>query len=258
MFAHEPPLTQALARRDPAHFPRVLAVDVERHWMLMPDLCGSTLDTLPDVVRWEEALCHFACAQVSLVDQVDALLALGCPARRLDKLAAHIDALLIDTPAMLPDRSGGLSKDQIDALRSHAGQFKAMCAELARYRIPETLEHGDFAPGQIIVDDNSYVFIDWSDSSIAHPFFSMNFFSDIAEMSEYLPGVPGLRRRLRDAYLEPWTRYEPIDRLIEAYELAQSLSAFHNAVIYHRYILPNMENSWEMERMLPFYLKKVL
>jgi hypothetical protein len=63
---------------------------------------------------------------------------------------------------------------------------------------------------------------------------------------------------LRDAYLEPWSSYEPIDRLIQAYEIARPLSALHNAVIYHRYILPNMESQWEMQRMLPFYLKKLL
>ena len=258
MFAHEPPLTQMLAERDPAHFPRALVVDVERRSMLMSDVGGPTLDQLPDVVRWQAALRHFARAQISLIDQVDMLLALGCPARPLDQLADHIDALLADTPAMLPDQPGGLSQDQIDALRARAGQFRAMCVDLARYNIPETLEHGDFAPGQIVVVDDSYVFIDWSDSSIAHPFFSMNFFCDLTEIGDYLPSAPGIYTRLRDAYLEPWSSYEPIDRLIQAYEIARPLSALHNAVIYHRHILPNMENQWEMRRMLPFYLKKLL
>ena len=226
--------------------------------MLMPDVGGPTLDTLPDVARWEEALRHFARAQISLVDQVEGLLALGCPARPLEQLADHIDALLANTPAMLLDQPGGLSGDQIDALRARAGQFKAMCADLACYDIPETLEHGDFAPGQIVLVGDSYVFIDWSDSSIAHPFFSLNFFSDLTELNHYLPDVPGLRLRLRNAYLEPWSGYEPVDRLIQAYEIAQPLSALHHAVTYHRYILPNMANKWEMQRMLPFYLKKLL
>jgi hypothetical protein len=258
MFAHEPPLTQVLAEYDPAHFPRVLAVDVERRWMLMPDVGGPTLDRLPDVGRWEEALRQFARAQISLVDRAEALLALGCPARPLEQLADHVDALLADKPAMLLDQPGGLSEDQVSGLQARAGTFRAMCADLARYNIPATLEHGDFAPGQIVAVDDSYVFIDWSDSSIAHPFFSMNFFCDPGELADYLPDAPGLPQRLRDAYLEPWTIYEPPDRLLQAYEIARPLSALHHAVIYHRYVLTNMEHSWEMRRMLPFYLKKLL
>ena len=33
-----------------------------------------------------------------------------------------------------------------------------------------------------------------------------------------------LRHDVRDAYLEPWTTYEPMDRLLEAFELSRKLS----------------------------------
>ena len=46
--------------------------------------------------------------------------------------------------------------------------------------------------------------VDWRDSSIAHPFFSLVVtFRFLEEFNHLAPDHP-LFRRLRDAYLEPW------------------------------------------------------
>jgi hypothetical protein len=257
MFAHEPALTQALAARDPARFPAVLAADVSRRWMLMPDAGGTTLDQVPDLARWESALRAYARVQIALAPAVDELARAGCPHRPLAALPAALDALLADTAAFTPP-GAALSAEEIDILRGRAPEYKAWCAELARLAIPPTLEHGDFWAGQVVLRGEEFVFIDWSDSTIAHPFFSMSFFADTAEAEEFLPGVPGLRERLRDAYLEPWAAFAPRASLLAAFELAQSVSALHNAAIYHQWILPRMEAKWEMRNMIPFYLRKLL
>jgi hypothetical protein len=257
MFAHEPALTQVLAMRDPAHFPEVLALDRERGWMLMPDAGSQRLDHVPDLASWQAALRTFAQVQIALTSSVGDLARLGCPNRPLNLLAAQIDGLLADTAALTPP-GAALSDAEIAALRGWATDLKAMCAELARAPIPPTLEHGDFWAGQVVLRGNEYIFIDWSDSSIAHPFFSISFFSDTAESEEFLPGVPDLREQLRDAYLEPWAAYAPRAELIAIFDLAQSLSAVHNAVTYYQWILPHMEARWEMEKMIPFYLRKLL
>lgn len=108
----------------------------------------------------------------------------------------------------------------------------------------------------MVVGESGYGFLDWSDSSIAHPFFSLLLF--LVEVEDYFPKEPGVRDRLRDAYLEPWTIFAPHARLVEAFELAQPLAALHHALAYHQVVLPNMELRWEMELMLPFYLKMLL
>jgi hypothetical protein len=257
MFAHEPALTQALAERDPARFPAVLAVDTERCWMLMPDHGGRRLDQIPDVDRWELALRRFARLQIALSADVGRFVGLGCPSRPLELLAAQIDPLLSDTAA-LTSASAALDQREIAELRALGPRLRARCAELAGYGLPLTLEHGDFWPGQVLARDDGDVFIDWSDSSVAHPFFSMSFFSDTTEAEEFLPGIADLRSRMRDAYLEPWNAYEPAARLVEAYELAQQLAPLHNAITYHVYILPGMQAKWEMHNMISFYLRKLL
>ena len=99
------------------------------------------------------------------------------------------------------------------------------------------------------------MFIDWSDCSVSHPFFSLYFLSDT---DIRLPDVPNVRERLRDAYLQLWTAYEPLPRLIEAYDLAMKLAPLHHALIYQRHILPSMQNQWEMNNMIPFYLRRLI
>jgi hypothetical protein len=257
MFAHEPGLTKALSEKYPAHFPDVVAVDPERHWLLMKDVKGKQWDQM-GMERWEEGLRRYAQIQIDVADELCGLLALGCPDRRVEKLIAQVDSLLADTAAMLPDQAGGLLQSEITQLRALTPRLKAMLAQLADYRIPQTLEHGDLWPGQIVFHDDIPVFIDWSDSSVSHPFFSLNFLSDPIEMQPFLATAPDTRARLRDAYLEPWTLYAPMDQLREIYELSDLLAPLHHAVIYHQGILPWMEIKWEMERMLPFYLRKLL
>lgn len=256
MFAHEPRLTAELAARNPQHFPAVLALDPARRWMLMQDVGGATLDQVREVERWEAALRDFARLQIAWVGQEERLIGLGCPDRRLARLAGQIDRLFADTAAMLPGRPAGLSAAEIDRLRGLAPRLRAMCSDLAGYNLPSSLEHGDFWAGQIVVNGDRSIFIDWSDSSLAHPFFSMLFF--LVEIEDFFPRAPDVRTRLRDAYLQPWVRYAPMDRLVEAFELSQPLAALHHALIYHELVLPNMEIKWEMELMLPFYLKMLL
>jgi len=258
MFAHEPTLTQALAEKYPENFPTVIALDPERHWMLMKEVNGQLWDDVTKIELWENALGTYAQIQIDSAKQSENLLALSCPDRRLDKLVDPIDSLLADTVAMLPNQPEGLSHSDIGRLRALGPQLKSMLAELASYSIPQTLEHGDLWPGQILFRREKPIFIDWSDSSISHPFFSLNFLSDPPEMQPFLARAPNLRKRLYDAYLEPWTSFAPMRKLKRIFRLVDLLAPLHYATLYHTHILPNMEVQWEMEKMIPFYLKKLL
>jgi hypothetical protein len=135
--------------------------------------------------------------------------------------------------------------------------LKQACAALAGFHIPLSLEHGDLWTGQIIArPDGGFLFTDWSDCAITHPFFSLPFF--LAEIENELPGVADAPEQLRDAYLGEWTAYESLPRLLAAYDLACLLSPWYTALRYHRDILPYMETRWEMENMLAYNLRLLL
>jgi hypothetical protein len=86
------------------------------------------------------------------------------------------------------------------------------------------------------------IYFDWSDSSLAHPFFSAANFLEFDDIPHTLLPISDLRTRLRDAYLEPWTIYEPIERLAAAFTLAQQVAPVHHALTYHLLVLPAMES----------------
>jgi hypothetical protein len=256
MFAFEIPLLKLLAEKRPSAFPTLLAVDETRHRMLVPDFGGMSLDKIREIAVWEGAREELARLQISLATEVGSLLAAGCPDRRLDWLAAGIDGLLSDT-SLLTAGYGWLSGEDIARLRSLAPAWKHMCAELATYNVPYSLEHGDLWASNIISKGpGDYLFFDWSDSSISHPFFSVLLFN--TEDGAQVPAVPESHNRLREAYLRPWLAYEPMDRLLRAFDLAQTLAPLHAALIYQTRILPNMEARWEMENMPPFFLRMLL
>lgn len=255
MFSHEPKLLEWLAQILPNDFPEVVAVDTGRSWLLMRDAGSQTLADVPDIDLWERALRLFGQVQAELAQHTDQLLALGCPDRRLDKLADRIEAMLNHSAEELSGSINRFTPEEIENLRGRLPKFKRVCAELAKHPIPASLEHGDFWQGQIVANGDQFRFIDWSDSSVSFPFFSMNFLS---EAQTAFPDAPGARERLRNAYLEAWTAYEPMERLIQAFEMAKQVSSLHHALIYHEHILPAMEVKWEMSNMIPFYLKPLL
>lgn len=259
IFGHEPALTAALFGAAPGRFAAPVALDAERGWLLMRELPGPTLDALRGeeaVSRWEAALRAFAAIQIASAARLPELRALGVPERPLVTLADRLEPLLADPAAMLPGRPAGLSDDDRARLHAFAPQVRALADELAAYALPAALEHGDFWAGQVIVGERDYGFLDWSDSSISHPFFSLLLF--LVELEDFFPDQTDMRERLRDAYLEPWAALAPAVDLVRAFELAQPLAALHHALSYHALVLPHMEVKWEMELMLPFYLKMAL
>ncbi len=259
MFGHEPALTAALAAADPARFARPIALDRQRGWLLMRELPGPSLATLradAEVAVWQAALADFAAVQIASVTRRDQLRVLGVPERPLETLAARLAPLLDDTAAMLPNTPAGLSAEARSRLHALAPHIRSMTDELAAYGLPAALEHGDFWAGQVVVGPTGFGFLDWAESSLAHPFFSLLLF--LVEIEDFFPRVPNVRERLRDAYLEPWAAVVPGADLTSAFELAQPLAALHHAIIYHTVVLPNMEVKWELDLMLPFYLKMAL
>ena len=254
MFAHEFPLTQHLGNVFSTHAPTILSMDQQRHLLLMGEFGGPTLNENGMFTCWEKAVGHLVSIQLAYAAHTDALLALGCPYRPLDALANDMSNLLADTEA-LSVQGEGLANAEIAVLRRRLPFFLNLCQELATYRLPSTLEHGDFGPTNVAWVKQRPVFFDWSDSSVAHPFFSMCFFPE--DMKTAFPLTSDWQVRQRSAYLGPWARagYESPERLERAFNIAQQLAPLHHASRYHRFILPHMEARWEMELMIPAYLR---
>ncbi len=233
---YEAALTQALARWRPDCTVPLLAVDLERGWLLSAD-AGVTLRSVSQsadqIAHWLKVLPLYVELQIEMAEHVPELLALGLFDRRLANLP-HLYTLLMEaTENLRVGLEPGLTPEEYQRLRDLRLRVAAWCEQLASYGLPETLTHEEVHDANVLVSGDRYIFTDWSDSSIAHPFFTMlvtlRAAADRLKLAEDGPEMI----RLRDAYLEPWTKFETRGKLLAAFELAYRLAMVNRALSWH-------------------------
>ncbi|TMC70163.1 MAG: hypothetical protein E6J18_10590 [Chloroflexi bacterium] len=219
--AFEPRLTAELYTRWPDRVTEVLAVDETRRWLLLRDagVAVGELGNPPEA--WLEALPSYAEMQKGEMANALDHVGHGVPDLRMAALPAGYERLLA---SQVP-----LARDEIKRLRDNAPRFIELCAALAEVGIQESVQHDDLHMANLYSDRGKLRVLDWGDSSIAHPFFSLVVtFRFLEEVNHLAPDDPWFRR-LRDAYLEPWG-----SGLEESFELAIRVGWFAHAIAWTR------------------------
>jgi len=237
-------VTQGLATILPGRVPAPIAVEPERRWMLLDDF-GPVVGWKADRETKRAVLSTYAQMQLETTSRQDDLLAFGALDRRSEWLASEIGSLL-----RLPDALG-LEDDERDRLSALEPRFVEMCEGLAAGAVPDALVHGDLHLSNVAGDRNGYVFFDWTDACLAHPFLDL-----LVVLHE---DDAGLRRSLTDAYLAVWAEVAPEDELLELWALAEPLASL-NQVISYRSIAMNVEREAapDFASMIPYWLRKAL
>jgi hypothetical protein len=251
-FSVEPRLTQALAQRFPGAIPEVIAYDDDRHWLLMREFSGQSLQASTDLAVWVAALQTYARLQVQAAADPEFLLALGCPDRRLSVLPGQFAALLARDDLPLPEEDRSHSAQELAYLRALLPALSGACAALEACGVPYSLEHGDIHGNNIaITGTGGFIIFDWSDACLAHPFTCL---------ATFLETVPAdWHPALIQAYADEWSAYASPAQLQQALRLARPLGPAHLAVSYAN-LLHATEPSqrWQLAGALPFFLREVL
>lgn len=248
LFCDEPVVTTELAKLFPEHIPTILSINPQHHWMLLADF-GEPIGRKAPKKLQQDVYSLLAKIQIKSVNHIDTLLSVGCLDRRLEQLVTQIDVLFNDENTLSQLKTAEIK--QLHALTPH---LKNLCSQLADYKIPQTLVHGDLHLGNAALSKDNYLIFDWTDSCISHPFFDM---FELFFTRKNIPFSPRIRG-LRDEYLSQWTVYEPKSRLLEAWTLAKPLCALHHAVTY-QYIVACLEPRAKHEcNALPYFLRKIL
>ncbi len=220
----EAELVRLLAAGWPDLLPAVAAADVERGWLLLAD-AGTSFESLgnrPEL--WLKLLPAYAELQR------DASVPHAVPDRTLGRWPElYHDLLTSELP---------LTQSELAQLRRFAGDFAELCAELAAYDLPATIQHDDLHHRNAYLDGHRFRIIDWGDSCRSHPFASLVVpFRFLQEHNGLWANDPWFAR-LRDAYLEPWG-----PRLTDAFGLAQQLGGFAHCFgwVALRRLLPEPE-----------------
>ena len=179
----EPRLTAQLFMRYPDLVAQVLAHDEERAWLLVAD-AGTPIGAFGNPPEtWLAVLPRYAELQRGEAAHVDHHhLAHGVPDLRVATLPLRFDDLL--------QRELPLEREEVDRLRAFAPRFADLCNELDARDVPETIQHDDLHMANVYAKGAQLRVLDWGDSSISHPFFSLVF--------------AHWHGHELDAYLEPW------------------------------------------------------
>lgn len=202
----EPALVALLSQRWADRIAVPLATDPGRGWMLTVDHgvpLGQTGNAKSRARALQDAAARLAEIQLASCDQVDQLLALGVPDRRLDQLPAHFEALLNDAQALQLGHLDSLRPDELQQAQSLLPRLQAVCRDLLTRPCAAALDHGDLHLNNLLVKDGRVVLFDWDTAWVTHPFCSLLLpyqnkgVLDSASLAALLP--------LAQAYLCPWS-----------------------------------------------------
>ena len=234
----EVPLTRRLAEWFPDRMPELAAVDLERGWMLMRDgglQLRQSIRPTQDIHPWKPVIRLFSGLQMGAAQHMDELLTAGVPDYRLALLPELYRQLLDDEKSLMIDQEKGLTTSDWNTLRAMATRFDQICAELAAYGIPESVNHGDFHDGNVLVRDGRIAIIDWADACLSHPFMSLRTFFVSIEIALKLDDyvfTPEMAALL-DHYLEAWQDYGSIEHLRSAYQVSKPVASIVKAANWH-------------------------
>jgi hypothetical protein len=178
--------------------------------------CGPSLrevhDSGADEPRWADILALYAELQTELMEDADAALALGVPDER---------------PVLLPQLYAELlGEDDLSE------PVRAAAERLAGDGIPLTVVHQEAHDGNVYVRGGRPCFIDWAETCVSHPFVGPLL---ALRTATERGGDP---ERLRDAYLEPFTRFAPLAELRPRFADGYLLNALCRMLLWHRILAP--------------------
>jgi len=213
--AHEHRLVEILSARRPELVTEVLFSDEDGR-MLMRDAGPQLSARDPDLQDWKEALPLYAELQIEAAEDVDALLAAGAFDRRSAVLPDQYRELIAE-PAP------GQTAAEYQQLLALEVEVDRVCAELAAGPVPNMVNNDDFTDGSVHVTDAGYRFLDWGDACVSHPFMTLTVTQRVIEIRHGLPPGSAEIARIRDAYLEPFTRFAPRPELESMVEPARKI-----------------------------------
>lgn len=231
LLAYEAAVVDLLAARRPDVVPALLSTDLERGWMLMADggeRLREVIERERHLGRWLDVLPHYGRLQIDMAEDVDRLLGVGLPDRRLETLTRQYEELV--------GRVDSVTDDERRRLHALVPIIAELCERLASAGVPETIQHDDLHDGQVFVRDGGYLFFDWGDACVSHPFFSMSVTLE-GGLSWGLDDVEGSEdiTPYRNAYLEPFCGFAAQAELRAAHEVAIRLGWICRALNVHRF-----------------------
>ncbi|MBM0066866.1 phosphotransferase [Alkalicoccobacillus gibsonii] len=238
LFKHEP----FVHRQLDSCTPRVFSIQDGPSMYIMKGLKGKLLGFSRQFNHWLETVSQMASVQKRYVTG-DLLIQVEVPVRRFADMFGEQSL----------NRAMGLLKKEIpqneyQLIHSSIPKVQALVRTLLR-ELPLSLDHGDLFGGNVIIEQDTPYIIDWSDSSITHPFLSMvQLFKEVRSFFSEAEA-----ENLLCHYLDFWKEYGSISQLKQEFDAIQKLEPVFYLVVHILYIFPAFTENVEKKRIVNEY-----
>lgn len=219
------------------HIPKLMTSNEQLQCFIMSSCGDDTLrhrfNGIIDIESLKQGVTNYTSIQRFLENKVDALLDLGLPDWRLERFPELYHQLVQQEELLAND---GLTKKEIARLNMLYPVCAKLCEELAEFNLPETINHCDYHENCMLIDDatKTISIIDWGESVITHPFFSLAgilwnlaYFNNLKQSDvDYLT--------IQKFYFSAWQGLYKQENLLEAYAQANQLNGVYAALTYER------------------------
>jgi len=226
---HEFSISVTLARLFPEYLPSLLATQPACHGWLMADAGGLPLNAAKVSSAWKKAATALAALQTASVSSIDDLVEAGCRDLRVGTLLELVDPFLEVIADLMQEQSKMpppiLSRQELSDL---GRTLKTALRRLQSVGIPDTLGHGDFNSGNILVGSERCVFIDWAEAHVGHPFLTFEYL--ISHLRKDHPTLIQFEDAIRASYALLWQAVSLPEHLSEAFLFSPLVAVFAYAV----------------------------
>ena len=222
---HEFEISQTLAELMPDFIPTVLGTRPECHGWLMSDEGAVTLDEINSSTAWQSAATTLADLQIGSTGITSRLLKAGCRDLRVAALLDMVDPFFEVMDGLMKQQTNVppaiLSSYELSNLSS---ALKDALHCLHTLQIPNTLGHSDFNPGNILVESQCCVFIDWAEAYVGHPFLTFEYL--MSHLRRGYPELLPLETDLRCSYAKRWSNIVSAQQVAEAFLFSPFVAVF--------------------------------
>ena len=219
------------------HIPKLVASHNQLNCFLT-ESCGEEslrhlFNGALDLKKLTIGISNYTAIQRAQEKNVQSLLDLGVPDWRLVRLPALYQMLIQQQDLLMGD---GLTEKEMEQLQFHYSTCEKLCADLAAFNIPETLNHCDFQFNNMLIDRKTgeINIIDWGESVITHPFFSLNGCLWNLTYFDALKSNDSMYVSLRKQSIISWLNDFEETTLLKAFDIANQLLGVVAALEYQR------------------------
>ncbi|MEY8749783.1 phosphotransferase [Alkalicoccobacillus gibsonii] len=238
LFKHEPFVHLQLGD----YTPQIFSIHKDVSMYVMKGLKGTLLGFSRQFNHWQETVSRMASVQKRYISG-DLLTQVEVPVRPLTEVLSE-QSLFIAMQMLEKE----IPLNEYQLISSTIPEVQATVRTLLR-EMPLSLDHGDLFGGNVIVEQSIPYIIDWSDSSITHPFLSVvqlfnevtSFFSEAAA------------EELLYYYLDFWTEYGSESQLKEEFHTIKKLEPVFYLIVHLLYIFPAFTENVEKDRIVREY-----